>query len=73
MLALSVMAIGLGLGLVSAGLVLPDRVDGLAGALLAWLAPVGLALALLGTLTVCVPGFFAEAAASSPPHSSPGD
>ena len=67
------MAIGVGLVLVGMGLVLPDRVEGLAGSLLAWLAPVGLVLALLGTLTLCVPAFFAEASASSPPHSSPGD
>lgn len=48
-----------GLVLLGCGFVLPDRVRGPWGASLAFLAPVGLGWALLGVLTLCVPGFFA--------------
>jgi len=49
-----------GMVLAALGFVLPDRLAGWRGELLSFLAPVGVALALLGVLLICVPHFFDE-------------
>lgn len=49
----------LGLGLLVSGLVMPEKLRRPWGDVSAFLAPAGLALTILGVLSLCVPGFFA--------------
>lgn len=53
-----------GLGLVWVGFSEGDRRPGLVGAALAWLAPLGVLMALAGSVLVFVPDFFAEVPAA---------
>ncbi|MCC6158011.1 MAG: hypothetical protein IT350_08150 [Deltaproteobacteria bacterium] len=48
-----------GLGMVAAGLDLAHRLPGKKADIAAWLAPIGVLVALAGAIAWAVPGFFA--------------
>jgi hypothetical protein len=68
---IALLAVISGLGVLALGLVLPDRVRSPWDGLIAFLAPLGLATALVGVLLLCVPDFFAANNNQTIPGESP--